>query len=182
MTEATLMRSRMRVERNFVQIPNAWMRDNRLSFRARGLLAMLMSHEGGSFKVTLKSLAADNPESIDTLRNAVNELEELGYLKRYRKARGNGNPDTWDLCDPHESGLQPLETVSVIPMRKQNRVGYSNANASDIPTPIRTLEEDSLVPEVTTERCPSRTQGAHLWTGDRCAYCAVHRDDIGVSA
>jgi hypothetical protein len=182
-TEATLIRSAMRFEREFTQIPNAFMRDNKLTFKARGLLAMLMTHKPGQFKVTLKTLASDNPEGLDALRAAVNELETQGYLRRYRKAKGGQfQPDTWELCDPHDIPRgTPLAALDN-PTRGDSAWAEPTRTALDNPTPIRTLEEHSLVTEVPTVRCPSRTRGGHLWTGDRCAYCAIHHDDVEASA
>lgn len=163
MTEATLIRSRIRFEREFTQLPNAWLRDNRLSFRARGLLALLMSHKPGEFKVTIKALANDNPEGIAALRVAVEELEEIGYLRRYRKARGGQfQPDTWELCDPHELGQTPV--LAAFENRTRSKSSFENRTrtASENRTPIRTLEEDSSVNEV-----PSLQRGRSCANGHR---------------
>lgn len=183
MTEATLIRSRMRFEREFSQIPNAFLRDNRLTFKARGLLGMLMTHKPGQFKVTLKTLASDNPEGLDALRAAVNELEMHGYLRRYRQGKGGQfQPDTWELCDPHDTPRgTPLAALDN-PTRPDSALAEPTRTALDNPTPIRTLEEHSSSTGTSTVRCPSRTRGGHLWTGDRCAYCAIHREDVEVSA
>lgn len=183
MTEATLIRSAMRFEREFTQIPNVFMRDNQLTFKARGLLAMLMTHKPGQFTVTLKALASDNPEGLDALRAAVNELEAHGYLRRYRKGKGGQfQPDTWELCDPHDTPRGSVLAAWPEPTRGDSALAQPTRTASENPTPIRTLEEHSSVSEVPTVRCPSRSRGGHLWTGDRCAYCAVHRDDIEVAS
>lgn len=149
MTEATLIRTRIRFERDFTQLPNAWLRDNRLSFRARGVLSMLMSHEPGKFKVTLKALANDNPEGIDALRAAVQELEQQGYLRRYRKARGGQfQPDTWEICDPHELERPTMLAALDKPTRTRSALDKPTRTGLENPTPIRTLEEDSSVNEV----------------------------------
>ena len=39
-----LIRGHHTFDDQFVQIPNAWMRDNRLSLKARGLLAQIKTH------------------------------------------------------------------------------------------------------------------------------------------
>lgn len=156
MTEATLVRSHIRFEREFTQLPNAWLRDNQLSFRSRGLLALLMSHKPGEFKVTIKALASDNPEGVDALRAAVEELEKLGYLKRYRKAPGGQfQPDTWELCDPHELDRPTMLAALDKPTRRQSALDNPTRTALDKPTPIRTLKEHSVVNETRSLReCP----------------------------
>lgn len=71
-----------RPSREFAQIPNAWMRDARLSLRARGILAMLCTHEDG-YAQPLASMVTSR-EGKDAVLTAVRELEALGYLERRR--------------------------------------------------------------------------------------------------
>lgn len=173
MTEATLIRSRIRFEREFTQLPNAWLRDNRLSFRARGLLSLLMSHKPGEFKVTLKALAKDNPEGVDALRVAVEELERIGYLKRYRKARGGQfQPDTWELCDPHDQGQESILTALDKPTRPRSALENPRRSALENPTPIRTLEEDSSVKRAPNLRDAGKCPKGHRMLPDN-RYCEM---------
>lgn len=132
-----LIRREFRYERNYTQVPNAWMRDERLSFRARGLLGLLATHKTG-FSVTLKSLASTSPsEGLDALRAAVNELEKLGYLRRYTKAsRGRFTPDDWEVMDPSELGTPSL----IAPPTALDEPTRASATALDEPT--RTALDD----------------------------------------
>lgn len=77
----SITRSRLSFERNFVQVPNAWMRDARISRRARGLLAEIMTHDVG-WKLSAETLQKNGPEGRDAIRNALAELEQAGYLER----------------------------------------------------------------------------------------------------
>lgn len=182
MTEATLIRSRIRFEREFTQLPNAWLRDNALSFRARGVLALLMSHKPGEFKVTLKSLAGDNPEGLAALRVAVEELEAQGYLRRYRKARGGQfQPDTWELCDPHELDRTPV--LSAFENRTRPESSFENRTraAFENRTPIRTLEKDSSVnetPTVPSDRCKESPTGEHDWQDSEWCAWGAHKREV----
>lgn len=65
----------------FTQIPNAWLRDTRLSLKAKGLLAQLLSHSPG-WKLTVEKLARDNNCGTHLISSAVQELETFGYLNR----------------------------------------------------------------------------------------------------
>lgn len=76
-----IIRSRHSFDDHFTQIPNAWIRDPRLSLKAKGLLAQLMSHSVG-WSISLKSLARDNDCGIDLIRSAIDELRQVGYLVR----------------------------------------------------------------------------------------------------
>lgn len=82
----TIKRPRLSFEGHFTQIPNAWLRDDRLSRRAKGLLAELLSHREG-WEITIGALTRSGPEGRDAIASAVHELERFGYLNRTR-ARG----------------------------------------------------------------------------------------------
>lgn len=83
-----LIRGNHEFDGQFTQIPNDWLRDGRLSLKARGLLAVLMSHSPG-WSISISTLIAQNMEGRDALKAAVAELEEFGYLKR-EQARDAG--------------------------------------------------------------------------------------------
>lgn len=85
----SIKRTALSVDKNFTIVPNDWLRDGRLSLRARGLLAQLMSHSVG-WEVTVESLVRVNPEGRDAIRRAVNELIDAGYLTREQE-RGERN-------------------------------------------------------------------------------------------
>jgi hypothetical protein len=74
-----IKRTELPFEGHFVQLPNAWMRDKRLSRRARGLLAELMTHKVG-WNINQSSLQEAGPEGREALSSAVRELREFGYL------------------------------------------------------------------------------------------------------
>lgn len=79
----------MRFEDHYTQVPNGWMRDDRLTLKARGLLAQLMTHRPG-WVVSVAALVRDNPEGRDAIAGAVRELEAYGYLKREDQEHGEG--------------------------------------------------------------------------------------------
>lgn len=163
-SEPRLIRRALRFERNFTQLPNTWLRDESLSFRARGVLALLMSHENG-WHVTLKALASASPnEGIDALRTAVNELERFGYLKRVTlKGRyGKFEGTTWEICDPHDTG--DIALFNPVDNRRSSALDHPTTvapaldkptrSALDHPTPIRTPVKEHLsrLKQATTER------------------------------
>jgi hypothetical protein len=103
MSEYSILRNTLKFESNFTQIPNAWLRDDRTGFRAKGILAYLMSHKSG-WKTSLGHLAEVTADGKDAIRTAVNELEEAGYLIR-RRLRNNGQlaGAEWELQDPFDT-------------------------------------------------------------------------------
>jgi hypothetical protein len=74
-------------ERDFVKVRNSWVRDDRLSRRARGLLAELLSHVDG-WSTSVEDLVRKGPEGRDAIHTALRELREAGYL-RVQQGRGD---------------------------------------------------------------------------------------------
>jgi hypothetical protein len=84
----------------FTQIPNDWVRDARLSLKARGLLTLVMSHSRG-WSLSINLLAQQNQEGKDAIRSAINELEEFGYLTRSQVNEGGRFGEAvWTTHDP----------------------------------------------------------------------------------
>lgn len=96
-----IRRTAVHVDDHYTIVPNDWLRDARLSRRARGLLAELMSHRIG-WEVTLDSLVASGPEGRDALRSAIDELVTCGYLqvRRERDELGRVQGTNYTITDP----------------------------------------------------------------------------------
>lgn len=76
----------------FAQIANAALRDARLSFMARGVLAFVLSHPG-DWSVSRSMLMANSPtEGQKAVQKALNELTALGYRVVVKRQREDG---TW---------------------------------------------------------------------------------------
>ena len=76
---------------NFAQIHNAALADGRLSFKARGILAFLLSRPPG-WKTSVERLARSGTDGERAVKSGLKELEVLGYLKR---SRSHGPDGTW---------------------------------------------------------------------------------------
>jgi hypothetical protein len=82
-----IQRGRHSWDDNFTIISNNWLRDERLTFKARGLLAYIESHEV-KWKINVSWLVAHSVEGKEAIRSAIAELELLGYLKREQENQG----------------------------------------------------------------------------------------------
>jgi len=94
-------RTELPVDGNFTIVPNAWLRDPRLSRRARGLLGEIMTHRVG-WHVTVSSLQKVGPEGRDSISTALKELRAAGYLTllQSRGDHGRWNEVEYELTDP----------------------------------------------------------------------------------
>lgn len=82
-----IQRGRHSWDDNFTIISNDWLRDDRLTFKARGLLAYIESHSV-EWKINVGWLVAHSVEGKEAIRSAINELELHGYLKREQENNG----------------------------------------------------------------------------------------------
>lgn len=118
---STIRRRRPRVQ--FAQIPNAVLRDYRLSWRARGLLAELLSYPA-DYVISVDELVrrarrvSGATEGRDAMRAAVRELKAVGYIVSTRKqdAHGRWFTEVEVTDDPaYDMPNPPLDGVAVSP-------------------------------------------------------------------
>lgn len=64
--------------RDFVMLPNSLVRNALISFKARGLLAMVLSHDA-RWEVSMQWLRRQTIEGREAVRSAIRELEQAGY-------------------------------------------------------------------------------------------------------
>ncbi|MFA5526549.1 MAG: hypothetical protein WC992_06985 [Acholeplasmataceae bacterium] len=99
---------------DFTQIPNRILRDPELTFKAKGLLCLLLANREGwhSYFKTIQSMTADGRDSI---RGAIKELEQSRYLVRvyYRDVQSKTFKGTvWAYTDtPNSLDYNALKTV-----------------------------------------------------------------------
>ena len=108
MSDGRIERVRLKFERDFTILPNAWGRDHGLSLKARGLLWLLMSHDEGSV-VSVRQLVATNQEGRAAIDSAIQELKRGGYLEHeiVRGRHGRIDGVIWRLTDPAARKRQP---------------------------------------------------------------------------
>lgn len=133
----------------FTLLQNSVVRDTRLSFRARGVLAFIQSHEDG-WHITADGLADHGAEGRESLRAAFAELVEHGYLRRVRSQDEEGKWRT-DLV-VYPDGDAPPEgdrrtgsrtSVSRTSVSRSSVSRPSVSRPSDSRTSIEDHEEDS---------------------------------------
>ena len=76
-------------ELNFTQVSNSFLRDNNISFKAKGLFCYMFSmNENWNF--TLQSIATQQKDGLDSIKSAMDELKQYGYVSYEKHSNGTG--------------------------------------------------------------------------------------------
>lgn len=96
---ATIVRG-PRAADHFTIISNSALRDERLSWKARGLLAYLLSMETG-WQTSVRRLATVAPDGKSAVETALAELQAAGYLERVQTRGADDKPGTFSHTEYH---------------------------------------------------------------------------------
>lgn len=124
-----------RRERGFAQIPNEALRDERLSWRARGLLAYMLSFPD-DWAHRADELQHHAPEGREAVRTALRELEKLGYRVRVKRRDDQGQIRTYIVLRDHpavaqESDAEAQEPVGPLAGESVIRASLEHGNEHD---------------------------------------------------
>lgn len=102
-----------RPESGYAQLRNETLRDARLSFRARGVLAFILSHQEG-YRLRSEDLVAQGAEGRDAIRSALAELQAAGYLsrRRFQDPEGHWVTESFVYDEPGDRSLDTRRSVS----------------------------------------------------------------------
>lgn len=75
---------------NYTNTSNKLIRDDRLTWKARGIFNYLWS-QANEWQFYVSEIVKHSPGGIKELRNGLDELEKFGYLKRTNRHGANGN-------------------------------------------------------------------------------------------
>jgi hypothetical protein len=168
----------------YVVVPNGIARNTRLTFRARGLLVMLLSLPP-EWHVTADMLAEDNPDSRTAIRAAMLELREAGYVLVHRiqgeRGRWTTRLEVFDTASTERAlaASGPTSGDATNPQVAPNAGGPAAGQTAFIPKyrgSARTRSRPRAEPEPRPEwcgRCDRVTR--HVDVGDgavaRCPDC-----------
>ena len=115
----------------FVMIANEALENDGLTWRARGVLAYLLSRPEG-WSTSAERLAAMSPkgkEGRDAMRAVLNELEAAGYIRREKTQDSRGRWATtlvvYDYPEPPVPAVEPAKTAAEPPIVEPAKNGGS---------------------------------------------------------
>ena len=150
---------------DFTMLPNEWVRDSRLSHRARGVLAVVMSHRDG-WETSITYLVREGKEGRNAIYTAVDELVSHGYLERVeaRSATGKFEGVNYEVRNPHTGNQQPLS--------KKPYTENPNAEKpyTDNPQQENTNYKKTITKENQLEETRSRKRDGPGYTGEFEAF------------
>lgn len=118
-------------------LQRAALQDSRLSYRARGILASVLSRPA-DWRTSAEQIANESPsEGRDAIRRALKELESCGYLVRRRVQGNRGHWETlWDISDePLNPIVHAGHTEDGFPVVGCPAVGQPDVGSPDVGGP-----------------------------------------------
>lgn len=111
---------RLAAPSGFTQVTNSALRDERLSYKARGIHANLLSNSDEGWVESADSLAEKSPDGRHAVRTGLQELVMHGYIE-YRKSQGPDGKWSTEMIvytSPKSGNLTPVPPA-VSPMKAQ---------------------------------------------------------------
>ncbi|WAX07163.1 hypothetical protein BF695P2_00033 [Bacteroides phage BF695P2] len=92
---------------NYTTISNVFLRDIRLSCKAKGILAVIMGLPG-DWDFSIRGILSITKEGRDAVYSAIKELKDHGYCEVSEQKDNNGKFKGYSYCFSDEALLQPL--------------------------------------------------------------------------
>lgn len=109
---------RRKREDKYTQISNETLRNKNLSWKAKGLLCYLLSHDE-SFEIRKKNIHNDATDGYDSTNSAFKELEKNGYIKSI----GTGRDDKGNFVGyDYEFDEKPVFLANKEGFEEENRL------------------------------------------------------------
>jgi hypothetical protein len=137
-----------RPDDHFTVIRNDVLRDARLSYRARGLLASILSRPD-NWRCNSKALAAEATEGRDAVRVALTELQEVGYMERRKVKDPITGRFSWDEVvydQPRKAAGQPRDWKSGAGEPDAGKPGTGNPTPESQASKEETITNDCKEP------------------------------------
>jgi len=153
-----------RPQSNYTILSNEILRDNRLSFRARGILVSILSRPD-NWRTSAESLANESIEGRGAILTALKELETIGYLERtkHQNELGHWVSDSLVYDKPRfekPTSVQPTsENSTVIKQLYKKQPEQVEITPSDTNASVIVAEYVDSYTHYFAEKAPARSIG-----------------------
>lgn len=117
-------------ESSFTQVSNSFLRDNNISFKAKGLFCYMFSMSE-NWNFTLQSIATQQKDGLDSVKSAMDELKQYGYISYEKHSNGSGTYFLNDEPNMENPNVENPNLVKSTPIKKKNLDKNKN-NSYDI--------------------------------------------------
>ena len=128
---------------NFTTVSNSFLRDSNLSFKAKGLFCYMFSMTE-DWNFTIKSIAKQQKDGEASVKSALDELKELGYITYSKHQDGTG---TYFLDDVPNFENPNLEN----PNLENPNLGKSPRIKKEQPTKNNNSQNNNNIKEIKKE-------------------------------
>jgi hypothetical protein len=132
----------------FVRVSNNFIRDKRISFKAKGLFCYMFSMDN-DWNFTMKSIATQQGDGLASITSAMNELKEFGYIVYTKHFDGTGTYYLDDEPKPENPYMDNTIVVKRDAIKKTNST--KKTNTKNISLLDEYLQEDTTITEQGTE-------------------------------
>lgn len=140
---------RVSKDKNYTTINNTGLRDERLTWKAKGILAYILSLPD-DWVFYMEEVAKHSKDKIDSLKSGMKELKEHGYVKRFPVKDEKGKITRWEtiiyevpqvefpLVDIPSVGKPPVENP---PLLSTNIPSTNNTNSPQKKSPRKNVSD-----------------------------------------
>ena len=106
------MKFQIETLKGFTIIPNEYLRDKKLSLKAKGLLSVMYSLPN-DWDYSINGLCKITKSGITMIRSIITELEIYGYLERKQSKNEKGQFEYTYIVYIKSKGIKPKESIAI---------------------------------------------------------------------
>ena len=124
----------------FTQVSNQMLSDKNISYKAKGILCHLLSHDQDKFTITSDTLIQHGSDGVKAIKTGIQELKRNGYLKIIREA---GNKGKWSyIINAFGNKFTDMPKIGEWPKSDQSILGSSYNKNTNIKNNNKKSEEE----------------------------------------
>ena len=142
----------------FTQVSNQMLSDKNISYKAKGILCHLLSHDQDKFTITSDTLIQHGSDGVKAIKTGIQELKRNGYLKISREA---GNKGKWSyIINAFGNKFTDIPKIGEWPKSDKSVLGSSYNKNTNLKNNNKKSEEEQA-PPINQETPPQETSLTH---------------------